>query len=229
MSRPSLARLATVALIALTTSLTTLVTAPAAAAADLPTPTFSGGAGSPSALFTLSGTGCVDQPDQPRPGIIITSPTRPEIGTGGEAQANGSWSIPTRFSPDVPFGNYTLKVTCNFYVAEPVAYPDITLTVAASGVTVATATPSPTACADCTKIAAGDTVSIGEVVVLKLSGYKPHEWVTVTMRSTPVELGRFQADAAGVVNIRFTVPRNGSVGSSHTLTFSGSLGTPDLV
>jgi LPXTG-motif cell wall-anchored protein len=49
------------------------------------------------------------------------------------------------------------------------------------------------------------------------------------MRSTPVELGRFQADAAGVVNIRFTVPRNGSVGSSHTLTFSGSLGTPDLV
>jgi LPXTG-motif cell wall-anchored protein len=110
-----------------------------------------------------------------------------------------------------------------------VLYPLLTVLVSSTGVTLAPDAPTQNACDDCTELEANDTVAIGEVVVLKLSGYKPHEWVTVTMRSTPVELGRFQADANGVVNIRFTIPRNGAVGSSHTLTFSGSLGTPDFV
>jgi hypothetical protein len=46
------------------------------------------------------------------------------------------------------------------------------------------------------------------------------------MRPTPVELGTFSADAAGVVTADLTIPPSAEAGS-HTLTFSG-LVTGDL-
>jgi LPXTG-motif cell wall-anchored protein len=233
MSRTILRRLAGGALLGLVLTASGIVSAPAAVAADLPTPTFTPATGGPTALFTLAGTGCTD-PGKPLPSIIIRSSTTTEIGTGGQAQADGSWSIPERFGAGAPLGPHTLIASCDRYDSGEQAYPTINVIVSATGVTLApadtaTAAPTQATCTSCTTVTAGDTIPVGKVVVMELRGYKPHEWVTVVVRSTPRELGRFQANASGVVSIRFTVPQNGSTGSSHTLTFSGSMGTPDLV
>ena len=234
MSRTTLRRYVNGALLGLVLTAGGVVGAPAATAADLPVPTFTPATGGPTARFTLSGTGCTDtRPGAPRPGIILDS-TTPEFGDGTLADADGSWSLPTNFSNGVALGAHTIVATCDRYDLGEQAYPPINVIVSATGVTLApadtaTAAPTQATCTSCTTVTAGDTIPVGKVVVMELRGYKPHEWVTVVVRSTPRELGRFQANASGVVSIRFTVPQNGSTGSSHTLTFSGSMGTPDLV
>jgi LPXTG-motif cell wall-anchored protein len=214
----------------LVASAATLIAAPAATAADLPVPTFTAATGSPTASFTLSGTGCTDTRDgAPRPGVYVGSTTTTEIGDGVLAEADGSWTLTTYFSPGAGLGVHTIVVSCDRYDLGEQAYPTIRVTIAATGVTLAPAEPTQATCTNCTTVKAGDTLAVGKVVVMELRGYKPFEEVTVVMRSTPVELGRFTADAAGVVSIRFTIPQNGTAGSNHTLTFSGNMGTPDLV
>jgi len=234
MSRTTLRRYVNGALLGLVLTAGGVVGAPAATAADLPVPTFTPATGGPTARFTLSGTGCTDtRPGAPRPGIILDS-TTPEFGDGTLAEADGSWSLPTNFSNGVALGAHTIVATCDRYDLGEQAYPPINVIVSATGVTLATTPTTTTAptqatCSTCTTIASGDTLAVGKVVVMELAGYKPFEVVTVTMRSTPQVLGTFTANAAGVVTLRFTVPQNGAVNSNHTLTFSGSMGTPDLV
>jgi LPXTG-motif cell wall-anchored protein len=239
MPRASLPRFAAVALFGLVTSAATVIAAPAAAAADRPMPTLSATTGGPTAPFTLSGSGCVDNRPVDEQGIgsvevFAYSETAFLGGAGVTPAADGSWSLTTSFPADAPLGVHEILVTCDVYnVSDP--YPTVTVNLSATGVTlasvasVASVAPTQATCGDCTTIAAGDTIAAGEVVVMKLTGYKPFEVVTVVMRSTPRELGRFTADAAGVVTLRFTIPKGETTGSSHTLTFSGSMGTPDLV
>jgi hypothetical protein len=235
MSRTTLRRYVNGALLGLVLTAGGVVGAPAATAADLPVPTFTPATGGPTARFTLSGTGCTDtRPGAPRPGIIPDSTTTSEFGDGTLAEADGSWSLPTNFSNGVALGAHTIVATCDRYDLGEQAYPTINVIVSATGVTLAPAStpaaaPTQATCSTCTTIASGDTLAVGKVVVMELAGYKPFEVVTVTMRSTPQVLGTFTANAAGVVTLRFTVPQNGAVNSNHTLTFSGSMGTPDLV
>jgi LPXTG-motif cell wall-anchored protein len=230
MSLTTLRRFAGGALLGLVLAAGTVLSAPAAAAADLPTPTFTPATGGPTAYFKIAGTGCTDtRPGKPQPSVYISSTTTREIGDGGQAQPDGSWTLTTNFGPGAPLGVHTIVAHCDRYDLGEQDYPTIKVLVSATGVTLAPATPTQAPCTTCTTIAAGDTVAIGEVVSMKLTGYKPFEVVTVTMRSTPRVLGTFKADAAGVVTLRFTVPANGAVGSAHTLTFSGNMGTADLV
>ena len=235
MSRTSLRRYVSGALLGLVLTAGGVVSAPAAVAADLPVPTFTAATGGPTALFTLAGTGCTDtRPGAPLPGIIVKSTTTTEFGDGTLAAADGSWTVKANFGNGAPMGVHTIVASCDRYDLGEQAYPAIQVTVSATGVTLTpagttTAAPTQADCSSCTTITAGDTISVGKVVVMELRGYQPYEWVTVVMRSTPRELGRFQANSAGVVSLRFTVPQNGVTGSSHTLTFSGSMGTPDLV
>jgi LPXTG-motif cell wall-anchored protein len=234
MSRTTLRRIVSGALLGLVLTAGGVVSAPAAVAADLPMPTFTPATGGPTAYFTVAGTGCTDtRPGKPVPGIILDSTTTTEFGDGTTAAPDGSWSIRTNFS-GATLGAHTIVASCDRYDLGEEAYPTLNVIVSATGVTLApaaatAAAPTQATCTSCTTVKAGDTIAVGKVVVMELRGYKPHEWVTVVMRSTPRELGRFQANAAGVVSLRFTVPQNGTTGSSHTLTFSGSLGTPDLV
>ena len=79
--------------------------------------------------------------------------------------------------------------------------------------------PAP-GCADCERLAGGEALTAGDDVTLSYSGFQPGEQVTLVMRSTPVELGTFTADAAGVVTATVTLPASAEAGS-HTLTFSG--------
>jgi hypothetical protein len=63
-------------------------------------------------------------------------------------------------------------------------------------------------------------VTAGEELSLSYAGFQPGEQVSLVMRSTPVELGTFTADAAGIVTADFALPASAEAGS-HTLTFSG--------
>lgn len=60
----------------------------------------------------------------------------------------------------------------------------------------------------------------GDRLALSWTGFQPGEQVTVVMRSTPVTLGTFPADAAGTVTAAVRLP-DGAEAGAHTLTFSG--------
>ena len=68
------------------------------------------------------------------------------------------------------------------------------------------------------------TPAPGQKVVKVFKGFQPFEVVTLTMHSTPVALGTFEADANGVVTVEFTVPAGAAAGT-HTLVLSGDAGT----
>ncbi len=72
--------------------------------------------------------------------------------------------------------------------------------------------------------ATGDSTPLGRKVVKVLTGFKPHEVVTVTLHSTPQTLGTFRADANGTVTVEFTVPAGTPTGE-HTLVYEGNMGT----
>jgi LPXTG-motif cell wall-anchored protein len=72
--------------------------------------------------------------------------------------------------------------------------------------------------------ATGDTASAGKKVVKILTGFKPHEVVTVTLHSAPQTVGTFTADASGTVRVEFTVPA-GTPAGTHTLVYEGNMGT----
>jgi hypothetical protein len=84
------------------------------------------------------------------------------------------------------------------------------------------AQPSPAAapdCVDCARLTDG-TVHPGDALSLDYTGFQPGEDVAIVMRSTPVDLGTFTADADGVVTAEVRIPASAEVGS-HTLTLSG--------
>jgi hypothetical protein len=77
-------------------------------------------------------------------------------------------------------------------------------------------------CADCERLAGDEQLTPGEALSLRYAGFRPGEEVSVVMRSTPVDLGTFTADADGVVTAEVTIPETAEAGS-HTLTLSGAV------
>lgn len=86
--------------------------------------------------------------------------------------------------------------------------------------------PAP-GCTDCARLTDDEALAPGVTLTLTYSGFQPGEEVTLVMRSTPVELGTFAADATGVVTANITLPDSAEAGS-HTLTLSGPV-SGDLV
>jgi hypothetical protein len=82
-------------------------------------------------------------------------------------------------------------------------------------------------CPDCTRLTTDERLMPGTELTLLYGGFQPGEQVTFVMRSTPIELGTFVADAAGTVTAEVTIPDTAEAGS-HTLTMSGPV-TGELV
>jgi hypothetical protein len=104
---------------------------------------------------------------------------------------------------------------------------------AAPTTTTAAPAPAPVApgpavdCTDCARVTPDEPLDAGERLSLSWTGFQPGEQITVVMRSTPVTLGTFTADAAGTVTAALELPDDAE-GGAHTLTFSGPL-SGDLV
>src|SRR5918997_415364 len=72
--------------------------------------------------------------------------------------------------------------------------------------------------------ATGDSAAPGRKVVKVLTGFKPGEFVTVTLHSTPQTVATATADANGTVTVEFILPA-GTPAGAHTLVYEGSMGT----
>src|SRR3712207_2394095 len=158
---------------------------------------------------------------------------------------DGTWSIDLAFEAGDPAGEYVVAAACLLYNGGLVSeYPlgSVVLTAPAgtpSTPSTPTETEAPTAAAPETKptgairgsqantagvaspdggSATGDSTPLGRKVVKVLTGFKPHEVVTVTLHSTPQTLGTFTADANGTVTVEFTVPAGTPTGD-HTLVY----------
>ena len=64
-------------------------------------------------------------------------------------------------------------------------------------------------------------ITVGGTQILVGEGFLPGEHVSVTVHSTPVQLGTFTADARGTVKTAFTIPKGFGVGA-HKVTFTGA-------
>ncbi|ADB76544.1 hypothetical protein [Geodermatophilus obscurus] len=165
-----------------------------------------------------------------------------------EPGEDGKWSIELAFEPGDPAGEYVVAAACLLYNGGLVSeYPlgSVVLTAPAATPSTPTETAAPTTSAPETKptgairgsqantsgvtspdggSATGDSTPLGRKVVKVLTGFKPHEVVTVTLHSTPQTLGTFTADANGTVTVQFTVPAGTPTGE-HTLVYEGNMGT----
>jgi hypothetical protein len=158
----------------------------------------------------------------------------------GEVNPDGAWSVGLEFYDDAPLGGYVVWATCEPYTGSkyPLNYPEFEFTLKAAPVTE---TPAAQTVAPTGKVrgvsantagvaspdggaATGDTASPGKKVVKILTGFKPHEVVTVTLHSAPQTVGTFHADASGTVRVEFTVPA-GTPAGAHTLVYEGNMGT----
>lgn len=74
--------------------------------------------------------------------------------------------------------------------------------------------------AECRAAVSSSTVAPGGQVRFVATGFKPHSDVTLILRSDPIVLGTFKADANGVVDVLVTLPTNVAPGG-HSLTASG--------
>jgi LPXTG-motif cell wall-anchored protein len=199
-----------------------------ASAAALPAPTVSATTIAPESYVTISGTGCVEPGTVVLPaGIIIKGDAGLELGDGGMAQADGSWSIKTLIGGGSTLGTHQINVTCDRYDGEA-PYPAVTVTIATASATPAPApAPKPLTTGDRTtldKITNNVPFTLGERFSASYPGFKPFEVVTLVLHSTPQNVGTFTADASGVVTVSFTIPA-GTASGSHSLTMSGNLGT----
>jgi hypothetical protein len=103
----------------------------------------------------------------------------------------------------------------------PPAAVAATTTTAAPTSAAAPVTPSAApGCADCTRLTGDAAVTAGQELTLSYAGFQPGEQITLVMRSTPVTLGTFTADASGLVTADVRIPASAEPGS-HTLTLSG--------
>ncbi|POH72131.1 hypothetical protein CVS27_17570 [Arthrobacter glacialis] len=103
----------------------------------------------------------------------------------------------------------------------PSATPSSTPSVSPSATPSATATVTGTA-VPTSSTTAGATVTAaqGDSLLVTGSGFTPNELVTAVIRSTPVEMGTFTADAKGNVKVSWRVPVGFALGE-HTVTLTG--------
>jgi len=119
----------------------------------------------------------------------------------------GDWKV--TFVP-TNAGTYTLETWCLGY-NEPGAWvfndhPTLTVTGSTAAGTI--------------NGVGSATVVRGQVVVVAGKGFDPNEWVEYTLHSTPVALGKWQADSAGDVSASITIPASVALGA-HTITMTG--------
>jgi hypothetical protein len=169
-----------------------------------------------------------------------------------EPGENGTWSIELAFEAGDPAGEYLVAATCLAYNLQTTIseYPlsSVVLTAPAgtpSTPSTPTETAAPTTAAPETKptgtlrgtqantpgvaspdqgSATGDSAAPGRKVVKVLTGFKPGEFVTVTLHSTPQTVATATADANGTVTVEFILPA-GTPAGAHTLVYEGSMGT----
>src|SRR4051794_23553693 len=192
MTRPPARRLAGAAVTLGTASAALLLGAPAASAAALPAPTLSTTtvpANQPNTYVMVSGSGCLDQQNQPGD-IVIGGDAGLEIGDGGHAQADGTWSIKTLIGAGSTVGTHQILVTCDFYPAEA-PYPPVTITVG-TGAATATPPPPPAPQPPATggppthnKNNPGTPLPLGEKVTASYPGFKTFEVVNPLPHSPP--------------------------------------------
>jgi hypothetical protein len=169
-----------------------------------------------------------------------------------EPGENGTWSIELAFEAGDPAGEYLVAAACLAYNLQTTIseYPLSSVVLTAPAGTPSTpATPAetaaPTTAAPETKptgalrgtqantlgvaspdqgSATGDSAAPGRKVVKVLTGFKPGEFVTVTLHSTPQTVATATADANGTVTVEFILPA-GTPAGAHTLVYEGSMGT----
>jgi LPXTG-motif cell wall-anchored protein len=223
MSRTTTSRLAALGGLTLTAALAGLAVAPSASAADVPPAKISSTTVAPGQEFTVTGTGCISPADADYEGIAYLMTENGEVVEDAEPAANGSWSITAKFPADTAAGKYAMLVGCDWYTGG-FPYGEYEMTVGKSagairGVEANTAGTKPVTTDKTTSSSAP-----GQKVVRMIAGFQPHEWVTLTMHSTPTTVGKFQADANGVVTAEFTLPA-GTPAGTHTFVYEGDAGT----
>ena len=167
----------------------------------------------PTAPFTVVG-----DPLPPTPSVFPNSrPTRVLPPTRAVPPPAGPPAAPRTTAPP--------STTASTTAPAPTSTPPTPETSPAVAVTTPVAAPG---CTDCRKLGRDEPVPAGDRLTLSYEGYQPGEQVTLVMRSTPVELGTFTADAAGVVTATFRLPASTDAGA-HTLTFSGALSGDHVV
>jgi hypothetical protein len=154
------------------------------------------------------------------PGVTVTLEAPPEWwepGGGGPPKAGPAPSTggPTAARTTASTAPRTTAPSGTPAPASPPAPP-----VSATTPSVLAATPA-AGCVDCERITGGGPLVAGQELRIAYSGFQPRERVTIVMRSTPVTLGVFVADASGDVTARITIPVTAEEGS-HTLTLSGA-------
>ena len=223
MSRTTTSRLAKAGMLTLTAGLAGLVLAPSASAADAPAADVSTTTVAQGEKFTVSGTGCVQVDEGYAPLAYIMSENG-EIVEDVAPAANGSWSITGSFPADTPAGEVLMVAGCDQAYMDGFPYQEWTMTVGkAAGAVRGVEANSPGTESVATDKATTSSAP-GQKVVRVIAGFQPHEWVTLTMHSTPTVVGKFQADANGVVTAEFTVPAGTPVGT-HTFVYEGDQGT----
>jgi LPXTG-motif cell wall-anchored protein len=223
MSRTTMPRLAATGLLTLTAAVTGLAFAPSASAADTPAATISTLTVTQGEKFTVSGTGCVQVDPDYDPLAFIMSENG-EIVEDVAPAANGSWSITASFPEDTPAGKILMVAGCDQAYMDGFPYREWTMTVGQSAGAVRGVEANTPGTKPVTTDKTTTSSAPGQKVVRVIAGFQPHEWVTLTMHSTPTVVGKFQADANGVVTAEFTVPA-GTPAGAHTFVYEGAAGT----
>jgi hypothetical protein len=112
----------------------TVVAAPAALAAPapLPTPVLSATTVVPGQPFTLTLSGCLDQPGRPLPGVFyMDAGDREHFGNGAQVLPDGSYTFTEQFQPGNALGDYPIQAVCDRYDSDQ-AYPVVTVTLVAT-------------------------------------------------------------------------------------------------
>ncbi|MCW2700011.1 MAG: LPXTG-motif cell wall anchor domain protein [Blastococcus sp.] len=223
MSRTTTPRLAATGLLSLTAAVAGLAFAPSASAtAALPAAEVSATTVLPGADFTVSGTDCLSPDDADYEGVVFVMSENGEIQEVVEPAANGSWSLTTSFPADTATGDYAMVASCEWYTGG-VGYPEWTMTLGGEvGAIRGVEANTPGTKNVTTDKTTGATSAPGQKVVKVIAGFQPHEKVTLVLHSTPTTLGTFEADAAGVLTVEFTLPAGTAVGT-HTLVFDGTV------
>jgi hypothetical protein len=155
---------------------------------------------------------------------VVGEPLPPkwwEPGGGGPpGQPTGPPAKPTAPPVGVPT---TPRATAPAGTAAPTSNSSPTSTPPPASVALPVVVPAAApGCRDCEKLTSDEPLTAGAELTLSYSGFQPNEVVTVVMRSTPVTLGTFTADASGTVTADVTIPTSAETGS-HTLTLTGPM------
>lgn len=243
MRRPSRSRVAVATGLSLGTAAAGLLLAPAALAAEaLPALSLSASTVAEGGEVTVSGEGCTSNDADDAVEVVTARDVDPETGDvpdlgtdllGAEVHEDGTWSVTYAFEAGSA-GDHTIDAVCLHYDETFEEYPQATVTVTGGSTSTPTPTKSPEAVVDPVKQAntpgTADkssrtaTATPGAKITKVIAGFQPHEVVTLTLHSTPVVLGTFTADAAGVVTATFTLPA-GTAAGEHHLVFEGDEGT----